>query len=108
SGTHGTHALLAAHPDVDAIVAFNDMVACGAVRALHEAGVDVPSSVRLAGCDGLDLGAVVTPPLTTLAVDMDEVAEAAVEMAVEMHAGTIPRHGARLRVSHKLLIRAST
>ncbi|WP_420111872.1 LacI family DNA-binding transcriptional regulator, partial [Pseudactinotalea sp.] len=46
SGTHGTHALLAAHPDVDAIVAFNDMVACGAVRALHEAGVDVPSSVR--------------------------------------------------------------
>lgn len=108
SGTEGARALLGAHPDVDAIVAFNDMVACGAVRALHEAGIDVPGSVRLAGCDGLDLGALVTPPLTTLAVDMEQVAETAVEMAIGMHAGTVPLQGARERVPYRLLVRGST
>lgn len=108
SGTIGAHALLAAHPDLDGIVAFNDMMACGALKALHEAGIDVPGQVRLAGCDGLDLGGYVHPGLTTLAVDMGEVAETAVGMALGMHGGTIPLQGARERVAHRLLVRAST
>ncbi|WP_163542362.1 LacI family DNA-binding transcriptional regulator [Occultella kanbiaonis] len=108
SGVAGANALLEAHPDVDAIMTFNDIVACGALKALHEAGVDVPGQVRLAGCDGLNLGRFVSPELTTLAVDMGAVAEAAVGMALAMYAGEVPLQGARAQVAHHLLVRAST
>lgn len=108
SGTTGVRALLAAHPGVDAVVAFNDVMACGALRALHESSIEVPDQVRLAGCDGLDLGTVVHPALTTLAVDMAEVARAAVGMALGMFEGTVPLEGFRTRVSHRLLVRSST
>lgn len=107
AGTTGTEALLAAHPEVDAIVAFNDMMACGALTALHRAGIDVPRQVRLAGCDGLDLGAFVYPALTTLAVDMVQVADAAVGMAVRMTEAPGTRAG-HARVAHRLTVRDST
>lgn len=108
AGAAGAVALIEAHPEVDAIMAFNDTMACGALKALHEAGIGVPDAVRLAGCDGLDVGAVVHPALTTLAVDMGEVAEAAVGLAVGMDEGAVPLDGARVRVQHRLLVRAST
>src|SRR5690606_16768606 len=95
SGAAGAHALLAGHPEVDAMAAVNDMLACGAIKAMHEAGLEIPSAVRVAGCDGLDLGRYVHPELTTLAVDMTDVAETAVGMAIDMHAGTLPLDGTR-------------
>ncbi|WP_241681376.1 LacI family DNA-binding transcriptional regulator [Pseudactinotalea terrae] len=108
SGASGARALLAAHPGVDAVMAFNDVMACGVLRAMHESGVEVPGQLRLAGCDGLDLGTVVHPALTTLALDMAEVARAAVGMALGMFEGTVPLEGYRTRVRHRLLVRSST
>lgn len=66
----------------DAVFAWNDILAVGALATLTERGISVPDEVRVLGIDGLSLGTFMTPQLTTLAVDMAEVARHAVDLAV--------------------------
>jgi DNA-binding LacI/PurR family transcriptional regulator len=104
-----TERLLRRDPRPDAILAFNDVMALGVLSACRRAGVDVPGEVRVVGVDGLPLGALVTPTLTTLAVDVDEVARQALDLAVGIVAGRTPRSGpeAERTVRHRLLLRES-
>lgn len=94
---------------LDAFVAFNDVTALGVLQACRRAGVDVPGAVRVVGVDGLSLGELVAPTLTTLAVDLDEVARVAVDLALGMLAGELPRSGPEVQrtVRHRLLLRES-
>ena len=50
----------------DAIVCGNDQMAIGAMRELQTAGVRVPADVAVVGFDDIPLGALLTPPLTTV------------------------------------------
>ena len=95
-----TTALLASGHRPDAIVAFNDVMALGVLAACRRAGVDVPGEVRVAGIDGLPIGGLVTPALTTLAVDFDAVASAALDLVVDGPVGT-------RMIAHRLLLRES-
>ncbi|MBO3731803.1 LacI family DNA-binding transcriptional regulator [Glycomyces niveus] len=61
--------LMERHPDTDAVLMFNDLMALGAVQSAHALGIDVPGSVRIVGVDGLALGEAVDPPLTSIAMD---------------------------------------
>ena len=116
-GAHGTAECGAAETErildrrgrLDAILAFNDVMALGVLSACRRAGVDVPGDVRVVGVDGLPLGTLVTPTLTTLAVDLDAVAREALDLALGMLAGELPRHGAAVQrtVRHRLLLRES-
>jgi LacI family transcriptional regulator len=67
--------LLRRHPDTDAVLMFNDLMALGAVQTAHALGVDVPGSVRIVGIDGLALGEAVDPPLTSISLDRRGLAE---------------------------------
>lgn len=91
----------------DVVVGWNDMVAVGVLSALHAAGVDVPGRVRVLGIDGVPLGAYVTPALSTLAVDMDEVARHAVELALSVVRGQQDPRGGLRTVEHVFVPRAS-
>ena len=69
SETHGHEAvqrLLDRGDPFDAIFAVTDLIAIGAMRALHDAGVDVPADVSVVGFDDMPLAAYVTPGLTTV------------------------------------------
>jgi DNA-binding LacI/PurR family transcriptional regulator len=96
------------HPP-DAILAFNDLMALGVLAACRRGGAEVPRAVRVAGVDGLAVGALVAPALTTLAVDLDVVAREALDLAVALADGAAPRSGpAALRtVRHRLVLRES-
>ncbi|MGN7191040.1 LacI family DNA-binding transcriptional regulator [Curtobacterium sp. MCBA15_004] len=96
-------------PAVDAVLAFNDVMALGVLAACRRAGVDVPGTVRVVGVDGLAAGTLVAPTLTTLAVDLAAVAREAVDLALGMLAGDLPRSGAAVQrtVRHRLLVRES-
>jgi DNA-binding LacI/PurR family transcriptional regulator len=87
---------------VDAVVAFNDIMAVGVLAACRRAGVAVPGRLRVVGIDGLPLGELVSPTLTTLAVDLDEVAREAVDLAI---GGRSPM--AVRTVHHRLVVRES-
>ncbi|WP_087508833.1 LacI family DNA-binding transcriptional regulator [Cellulomonas iranensis] len=52
-----------------ALVAANDLLAAGAVRAARERGWAVPGDLGVSGWDDMDMGRFMTPSLTTVAVD---------------------------------------
>ena len=51
-----------------AVVAINDLMAFGAISALHNNGVKVPEDVSVIGCDNLEIGRYFLPALSTLDV----------------------------------------
>jgi len=61
-----------------ALLATNDYVARGAIEALDTAGFRVPEHVSIVGYD--DLGISVSPPLTTIRADLEEVGRLAMEV----------------------------
>jgi DNA-binding LacI/PurR family transcriptional regulator len=91
-GVAAAHALLAAHPDVDAVFAASDMLALGVLQGLKEAGRRVPQDVALIGFDGIRAGNMADPALTTIEPDLDAAGESLVAMALEdedfAHSGT--------------------
>jgi DNA-binding LacI/PurR family transcriptional regulator len=61
----------------DAVFCFNDLMAIGALRALHERGVPVPRDVAVIGFDGIEEGDFHTPSLSTIRPDRGEIARLA-------------------------------
>ena len=53
-----------------AIFAQNDRMAVGAIRALHEAGLEVPGDVSVVGFDDMPLASYFDPALTTMRQDI--------------------------------------
>ncbi|MFF4623609.1 LacI family DNA-binding transcriptional regulator [Nonomuraea jabiensis] len=72
--------LLRAHPHLDAVLVFNDLMAIGAVQGAHALGVKVPDQVRILGIDGLGLGEAVHPALSTISLDRQALAARALDV----------------------------
>lgn len=65
-----------------AVMASTDMVAAGALTALHEAGLTVPDDVSLVGYDDIAFARDLHPPLTTVHVPYEELGRLAVRTAL--------------------------
>ena len=65
-GYRAAKRLLAEQHALTAIIAANDSMALGAMRALCEAGLVVPDDVSVVGFDDIPEAAYFTPPLTTV------------------------------------------
>ena len=68
--------------DFTAVMASTDMVASGALTALHEAGLRVPADVSLVGYDDIPFARDLHPPLTTVHVPYEELGRLAVRTAL--------------------------
>ncbi len=108
SGQLAAREVLAAplHEAPDAIVCANDQMAIGAIRELRAAGIRVPADISVTGFDDVYLGALLTPPLTTVHQPMRLLGERACAMLLERIAEPgLPRRVERLPT--KLVIRES-
>jgi len=84
----------------------NDEMAVGVMRALAEKDKRIPADVALAGCDGLFYGKFISPALTTITLDHDELGRMAAEMVLkrwERKSSPV-----RVRLVPRLEIREST
>ncbi|MFB9411455.1 LacI family DNA-binding transcriptional regulator [Dactylosporangium matsuzakiense] len=106
-GAAGIRALLDADVAFDAVFAFNDTLALGALRALHDAGLRVPVDVAVAGFDGIDDGRFSIPTLTTVEPDIERLARLAVDLLAERITGSPQRPPQECLVPHRLTIRES-
>ena len=75
--------LLDRAPDVTAVLAYNDLMAIGALRAVRRRGGSVPEDVSVVGFDDVALAAYVDPPLTTLSQSTAEMGYWAVASLAE-------------------------
>lgn len=69
SGEVAMRALLALPEPPTAVFAAADMMAVGAIKAVHDASLDVPGDVALVGFDDVQLASIVKPALTTIRQD---------------------------------------
>ncbi|MFD5572573.1 LacI family DNA-binding transcriptional regulator [Streptomyces cadmiisoli] len=99
--------LLAAHPDVTAVFTFNDIIAIGALRAARRLGRQVPHDLAVIGFDGLGLGALVEPPLSTVDLDTSALGAVAVEQAARLLTGSSLLTREELVVGARLRLRES-
>lgn len=81
NGLEAMRTLMALPADArpDAVFCFSDLLAVGAQRALHEAGVAIPDEVATASIDGSDEALYSTPSLTTVVPDKSAIASLAVK-----------------------------
>jgi len=77
----GVH--LAADPDVTAVFVANDQMAIGVLRAMTEAGRDVPGDVSVVGFDDVPEAAYLTKGLTTIRQDLGHLATFGVGLLVD-------------------------
>lgn len=69
SGYEAASMLLERGEPFDAIFAASDLIAIGAMKALHERGLRVPDDVAVAGFDDIPLAGFVNPSLSTVQQD---------------------------------------
>ncbi|MFF1252354.1 LacI family DNA-binding transcriptional regulator [Pseudarthrobacter sp. NPDC058329] len=62
---------IAALPDVTAVVAANDQMAIGVIRALHEQGINVPGHVSVFGWDDMAESQFLVPSLSSVHMDLE-------------------------------------
>lgn len=82
-GAMAMRELLARGIPFDAVVAFTDSLAVGAMRELSEAGRRVPEDVRVVGFDDIEVARFATPSLTTVGFDRRVFAQEALRLLVE-------------------------
>jgi DNA-binding LacI/PurR family transcriptional regulator len=107
SGYEAARALLAKGAAFTALVAGNDQMALGALRALNEAGRRVPQDVSLVGFDDIPEAAYFDPPLTTIRQDFEQLGRQGVAYMIERIAnpGAAAQHS---RVLPRLIERTSS
>lgn len=67
-----------------AIMTSNDLTAIGAFRAIHEKGLRIPQDISLVGFDDITVSSFIQPPLTSVRIPRNEIAETAFHALVAM------------------------
>ena len=83
SGYAAMQTLLARAERPTGVFACNDMMAIGAICAIHETGLRVPDDISVMGFDDISLASFTCPPLTTVAQAKYEMGALAFEMLEE-------------------------
>ena len=89
--------------DATCVFAVTDVMAIGAYAALRDRGLTVPDDVSVAGFDDIPVVRDLTPPLTTVALPLEELGEQAMRLALESRPGT-----REVRLAGDVVVRAST
>ncbi|EPB9885862.1 LacI family DNA-binding transcriptional regulator [Yersinia enterocolitica] len=102
SGYSATLELLEKKVAFTAILAANDDMALGTIKALKDNGIKVPEDISVAGFDNSKIGDFFSPPLTTIDVPLEEMFKRAVETILH-----IPQESKYSKLSGTLVIRDS-
>jgi len=104
SGYEAATLLLKQRPHPTAVFVANDHMAVGVLGALQDAAIKVPTDMAVAAFDDIPLARYLTPPLTTVHVDMLALGQRAVQLLT----GPRPIQGPRREVlPTTLVVRAS-
>ncbi|WP_328778081.1 LacI family transcriptional regulator [Streptomyces canus] len=108
-GAAGMRRLIEGGIPFDAVVAFADALALGALHAVQEAGLRVPAEVAVAGFDDTDDARYAHPSLTSVAPGRAQIAREALALLNDRMNGTVDQEPGRLVVADfQLTVREST
>ena len=108
-GYRAMQRLLACSPTPTAVCASDDVMALGALKALQDAGKQVPGDISLAGFDDIDLARFVTPRLTTMRQPIEEMSSQALDFLMNLIAHkNLDIVSTYIQSTPELIIREST
>jgi DNA-binding LacI/PurR family transcriptional regulator len=111
SGYKLTEDLIRQKRSFTALLAFDDMSAFGAIRALSKSGIRVPEQCSVIGFDDVATSAIYTPSLTTVRQPMEAMGASAVGIVIDGINAVLEKRemGATHRkVAPELVVREST
>jgi len=79
--------LLGEEPGPTALFAMNDLMAAGAMDAIHDVGLKVPEDISVIGFDNREIASYLRPRLTTVEINLKEIGRTAAEMALNQIKG---------------------
>lgn len=94
-----------------ALMAFDDMTAFGAIRALGHAGISVPDQCSVIGFDDVALASLCTPSLTTVRQPMEAMGSLAVSLVADGINSVLEKRevtAVHRRLAPELVVRDST
>jgi DNA-binding LacI/PurR family transcriptional regulator len=104
-GEQAMERLLAQAPDLDAVFVASDLMAAGALAALHRAGRRVPEDVAVGGFDDTRIAVTSRPPLTTIRQPLARISREMVRLLLDLIGGQPP---AAVILPTELVVREST
>lgn len=108
-GARAMAELLDTGAEPDAVFAFSDELALGALHTAHVRGLRVPEDVAVVGFDDIEDGRFGRPTLTTVSPDKGQIAARALQcLADRVYSPRNDVPAADLTVPHRLVVRAST
>lgn len=90
-----------------ALVAHNDLVAIGAMKAFAEGGLQIPGHVSVVGFDDIAAASYVTPPLTTIACPKGLMGKEAINLLLNLMHSQIPVTSSPTRLAVEIIVRDS-
>ncbi|TCC57712.1 LacI family transcriptional regulator [Kribbella pittospori] len=108
SGVEAVGRLLALSRPPDALFCSNDLLAHGALRALHDHGVRVPDDIAVVGIDDIAESRFSRPSLTSVAPDKRHIAETAVGLLADRLKGSFSSAPREFIAGFHLEVREST
>lgn len=108
SGYRAMRRLLRLRRRPDGVFCNNDPTAMGAMRAILEAGLDVPGDIAVVGCGDVHYAKFLRVPLTSVAQQPDAIGRRAAELASSEVAGKRRRPPTTVLLAPRLQIRQST
>ena len=105
-GGAGLRTLLERFRGMDGVLAHNDLMAIGAIRAAMAGGIGVPGDIAVVGAADTGISALVTPALTIVRFDRDRLIEAVTD-ALDQLIDTPGRRPETVVVPVELVVRES-
>ena len=100
--------LLAQSPKIDVIFAWDDRLAIGAIKAIHEANLSIPEDIALVGYDDTEIAQYLTPSLTTVRQPSKKIGELAANILFEKIQSKKPVKVRQIVLKPELIVRSST
>lgn len=92
----------------DAVFAFSDLLALGALRACHDRGFRVPEDIAIVGFDDIEDGRYSVPSLSTVSPDKEQIARLALELLGSRLGRDVPQKTRQCLARHQLIVRESS
>jgi LacI family transcriptional regulator len=108
TGYEGMRKLLRVSPPPDGVFCYNDPVAAGAIKAILEAGLNVPDDIAVIGAGNVHYSDLLRVPLSTIDQSSSLIGETAADLLVECIEAKKPMPARRVLIPPRLIARESS
>src|SRR5579859_6392304 len=108
TGYEGMRQLLRRQPPPDGVFCYNDPVAIGAIKAIREAGFDVPRDISVIGAGNVHYSDLLAVPLSTVDQETSQIGRRAAELLIQRITSKRSIRPKKIMISPKLVKRESS